>query len=79
MKFDLTMIPYSAGNKNIIIKTVQFFIIYFLLKFCLDEEVTHLGLPYHCDECEYDTINAGNLKFHKGLVHKDKKYLCDDC
>ena len=32
-----------------------------------------------CDECDYVTNYAANLKRHKEIKHKDVRYPCDQC
>ena len=32
--------------------------------------MAYLGLPYPCDECEHDTINADNLKRNNESKHE---------
>ena len=43
------------------------------------KEITHEGVRYPCDLCEYVAGTLFDLKQHKEIRHGGIRYLCDQC
>ena len=39
----------------------------------------HLGIRYHCDQCDHKATQQSSLNVHIKNKHEGVQYKCDDC
>jgi predicted RNA-binding Zn-ribbon protein involved in translation (DUF1610 family) len=42
-------------------------------------EVTHEGLKYHCQGCDFETNSKKNLSAQYYSIHLGRKFECEEC
>ena len=43
------------------------------------QEVSHEGLKYHCQGCDFETNSKKNLSAHYYSIHLGRKFECEEC
>ena len=44
-----------------------------------NQEVSHKGLKYHCQGCDFETNWKKNLSAHYYSIHLGRKFECEEC
>ena len=44
-----------------------------------DHLITHIGVVYSCNECDFKTARKSSLWLHKRTKHDGRIFKCDQC